>query len=93
MQGKYLTKLLDYSFLTFTLVTFMLFYVNRDAEDAITRDGYEFDGYRLRVEFPRGRERGPGGAFISGSRDGRGDRSRGGPPARRSKYRVIVSGK
>lgn len=30
------------------------------------RDGYDFDGYRLRVEFPRGRERGPGGAFISG---------------------------
>lgn len=63
------------------------------------RDGYDFDGYRLRVEFPRGRERGPGGAFINGPRGlngssgggGGGGRSRG-PPARRSQYRVVVSG-
>lgn len=27
----------------------------RDAEDALRdRDGYDYDGYRLRVEFPRG---------------------------------------
>lgn len=26
-----------------------------DAEDAVhARDGYDYDGYRLRVEFPRG---------------------------------------
>lgn len=29
--------------------------LNRDAEDAVkARDGYDYDGYRLRVEFPRG---------------------------------------
>lgn len=54
----------------------------RDAEDAVhARDGYNCDGYHLRVEFPRGT--GPGG------RRGRG---RGGPPSRRSEYRVLVSG-
>lgn len=73
----------------------------RDAEDAVhSRDGYDMDGYKLRVEFPRGRERGPGGAFVGGrGRDGRGsdrfrDRGRNsdrGPPSRRSNYRVIVS--
>ena len=27
----------------------------RDAEDAVyARDGYDYDGYRLRVEFPKG---------------------------------------
>lgn len=63
----------------------------RDAEDAVhSRDGYDYDGYRLRVEFPRGKERGAGGAFTS--RNG-GSSSRGrGPPARRSQYRVTVSG-
>lgn len=45
------------------------------------RDGYDYDGYRLRVEFPRG------------SAPGRGMGPRGrGPPARRSQYRVLVSG-
>ena len=64
----------------------------RDADDAVhSRDGYDYDGYKLRVEFPRGRERGPGGAFTSGGR-GSGGSSRRGPPARRSQYRVTVSG-
>lgn len=62
----------------------------RDAEDAVqARDGYDYDGYRLRVEFPRGNGpssfRGRNGASSSSSR-GRG------PPARRSQYRVLVSG-
>lgn len=52
------------------------------------RDGYDYDGYRLRVEFPRGggpsfRGRGGGG--------GGGGRNRG-PPARRSQFRVLVTG-
>ena len=35
---------------------------NRDAEDAVhARDGYDYDGYRLRVEFPRGSQSGGGG--------------------------------
>lgn len=72
-----------------------------DAEDAVhARDGYDFEGYRLRVEFPRGRERGPGGAFLGsgGSRDRNGrdrDRDSGRGRAggsRRSQFRVIVSG-
>ncbi|GAB1608129.1 serine/arginine-rich splicing factor 1B-like [Argonauta hians] len=55
----------------------------RDAEDAVReRNGYNYDNYKLRVEFPRGT--GPGGR-------GRG-RGKGGPPSRRSQYRVFVSG-
>ena len=62
----------------------------RDADDAVyARDGYDYDGYKLRVEFPRG-----GGGSFRGGRDRggyRGDR-RPGPPARRSQYRVLVTG-
>jgi len=80
--------------------SFVEFEDPRDADDAVhARDGYDFDGYRLRVEFPRGRERGPGGAFLSehsphsGPRGGTNSSSRSrGPPARRSQYRVIISG-
>lgn len=70
----------------------------RDASDAVhERDGYNYDGYTLRVEFPRGG--GPGGprsgggggyGFRGGSRGLAG--GRGGPPSRRSEYRVLVSG-
>ena len=59
------------------------------------RDGYDYDGYKLRVEFPRG-----GGGSFRGSRDGggggrfnRGGDRRPGPPARRSQYRVLVTGR
>ncbi|KAF7282105.1 splicing factor 2 [Rhynchophorus ferrugineus] len=65
----------------------------RDAEDAVhARDGYDYDGYRLRVEFPRGG--GSGGSRGSGFRGGGGGRGRGarGAPARRSQYRVLVTG-
>lgn len=58
----------------------------RDAKDAVySRDGYDYDGYKLRVEFPRGRERGPGGVFKNSSR-------RTAPPSRRSGNRVKVTG-
>ncbi|CAH1230614.1 SRSF1 [Branchiostoma lanceolatum] len=61
---------------------FVEFDDKRDAEDAVRgRDGYNYDGYRLRVEFPRGTSRG-------GYRGGR----RVGQPSRRSEYRVLVSG-
>lgn len=54
------------------------------------RDGYDYDGYRLRVEFPRsGRGMGRGGF---GGMGGGAPRGRYGPPSRRSEYRVIVSG-
>merc|ERR1739847_71988 len=66
----------------------------RDADDAVyARDGYDYDGYKLRVEFPRG-----GGGSFRGSRSGTSSgagRSGGGgrgPPARRSQYRVTVTG-
>ena len=80
-----------------------VFYLpGRDAEDAVRgRDGYDFDGYRLRVEAPRGR----GGARGGGpGRDSYNDRyndrprfgymGRGGrgPPPRRGDFRVTVSG-
>ena len=49
-------------------------FVFRDAEDAVrSRDGYDYDGYRLRVEFPKG----GGSSFRGGRSAGRG------PPARR----------
>uniref|UniRef100_A0A672T4I5 Splicing factor, arginine/serine-rich 1 n=1 Tax=Sinocyclocheilus grahami TaxID=75366 RepID=A0A672T4I5_SINGR len=65
----------------------------RDAEDAVHgRDGYDYDGYRLRVEFPRsGRGGGRGGGGGGGGGVGA-PRGRYGPPSRRSEYRVIVSG-
>ena len=64
------------------------FIILRDAEDAVyARDGYDYDGYRLRVEFPKG-----GGGSFRGARGvpGRGGR---GPPARRSglsSHRVCI---
>ncbi|XP_010481255.1 PREDICTED: serine/arginine-rich-splicing factor SR34 isoform X2 [Camelina sativa] len=74
----------------------------RDAEDAIHgRDGYDFDGHRLRVELAHGGRRSTDdsrGSFNGGGRgggrgrgDGRGDGgSRG--PSRRSEFRVLVTG-
>jgi len=66
----------------------------RDADDAVyARDGYDYDGYKLRVEFPRG-----GGGSFRGARDGRGSRDGGrgyggrSNPARRSQHRVKVTG-
>ena len=39
----------------------------RDAEDAVRgRDGYPFDGYNIRVEFPRSSSRGRGGGRMGG---------------------------
>ena len=67
----------------------MCFY--RDADDAVhARDGYNYDGYTLRVEFPRGA--GPGGMRGGGGGGGGRGGGRGGPPSRRSEYRVLVSG-
>lgn len=65
----------------------------RDAEDAVhARDGYDYDGYRLRVEFPRGT--GPSN-YRSGGGRGSGSGGRGnnrGPPTRRTNHRVVVTG-
>ncbi|BFI43506.1 serine/arginine-rich splicing factor 1 [Marchantia polymorpha subsp. ruderalis] len=72
----------------------------RDAEDAIRgRDGYNFDGNRLRVELAHG-GRGPPSSVDrynnytgSGGGAGRGaDGGRTGGVSRRSEYRVIVTG-
>jgi len=66
---------------------FVEFEDHRDAEDAVyARDGYDYDGYRLRVEFPKG-----GGGSFRGGRSAPGGGGRG-PPARRSQYRVKVTG-
>ncbi|KAG7280202.1 hypothetical protein CRUP_037563 [Coryphaenoides rupestris] len=74
---------------------FVEFDDSRDAEDAVHgRDGYDYDGYRLRVEFPRssrGGSRGGGGGLGGGGSLGAA-RGRYGPPSRRSEYRVMVSG-
>lgn len=65
-----------------TTFAFIEYDDDRDAEDAVRdRDGYKFDGTRLRVEIARG-----------GRRGGPDDRPRGmghGPPVR-SEYKVIV---
>ncbi|XP_019453087.1 PREDICTED: serine/arginine-rich-splicing factor SR34-like isoform X2 [Lupinus angustifolius] len=66
----------------------------QDAEDAIRgRDGYDFDGHRLRVELAHG------GRGNTSSRDrydsrsnGRGGGGRGGGISKRSDYRVLVTG-
>ncbi|MQM01565.1 hypothetical protein Taro_034322 [Colocasia esculenta] len=62
----------------------------RDAEDAIRgRDGYNFDGHRLRVEFAHG-GRGYSSSIDRRSSHSGGSASRG--VSRRSDYRVLVSG-
>ncbi|XP_053436452.1 serine/arginine-rich splicing factor 1-like [Nycticebus coucang] len=62
----------------------------RDAEDAVYgRDGYDYDGYHLRVEFPR---TGRGTGRCCGTGCGRPSRGHYGPPSRRSEHRVIVTG-
>ncbi|XP_067614135.1 serine/arginine-rich splicing factor 1-like [Eurosta solidaginis] len=88
---------------------FVEFDDGRDAEDAVkARDGYDYDGYRLRVEFPRGggpgsfrgggggRGNDRGGRYGGGGRDGGGsggDRGGGrGAPTKRSQYRVLITG-
>ncbi|XP_005093924.1 serine/arginine-rich splicing factor 1A isoform X2 [Aplysia californica] len=64
----------------------------RDAEDSVRqRDGYNYDGYTLRVEFPRGSGAMGGGRGGFRGRGGFGG-GRGGPPSRRTQYRVLVSG-
>ncbi|KAK3752737.1 hypothetical protein QZH41_018711, partial [Actinostola sp. cb2023] len=52
----------------------------RDADDAVrAKDGYEFEGFRIRVEFPRGRSGGgSGGGGGGGGGGGRGDGGGGG---------------
>ena len=73
-----------------------------DADDAIrSRNGYDFEGYRLRVERCRGgrdRDRSPprygGSSYYRGRGRGGGDRGGGRHPniPRRSDYRVKVGG-
>ncbi|XP_057497034.1 serine/arginine-rich splicing factor SR30-like isoform X1 [Actinidia eriantha] len=61
----------------------------RDAEDAIRgRDGYDFDGHRLRVELAHG---GRGSSSVDRYSSYSGGSSRGGI-SRRSDYRVLVTG-
>ncbi|XP_071699807.1 serine/arginine-rich-splicing factor SR34-like [Rutidosis leptorrhynchoides] len=71
---------------------FVEFEEARDADDAIRgRDGYDFDGHRLRVELAHG---GRGNSSFtdrySSHNSGRG--GRGGGVSRRSDYRVMVTG-
>jgi splicing factor, arginine/serine-rich 1 len=61
-----------------------------DAEDAIDgRDGYNFEGHKLRVELQKGPRQGGG---SSGGIVGSTGRGRAGPPTRRSDYRCIITG-
>uniref|UniRef100_A0A914ZZ54 RRM domain-containing protein n=1 Tax=Parascaris univalens TaxID=6257 RepID=A0A914ZZ54_PARUN len=64
----------------------------RDARDAVRgRDGYSFDGCRLRVELTRGvGPRGPGGRPLYAAEQM--SPRRRAPPPRRSGYRVVISG-
>ncbi|WOL11817.1 serine/arginine-rich splicing factor SR30-like [Canna indica] len=69
---------------------FVEFEDTRDAEDAVRgRDGYNYDGHRLRVEFAHG-GRGQSSSFDRHSSYSSGGR-RGGV-SRRSEYRVLVTG-
>ncbi|CAK7348304.1 unnamed protein product [Dovyalis caffra] len=68
---------------------FVEFEESRDAEDAIRgRDGYDFDGHRLRVELAHG---GRGHSSSDRHSSHGGGRGRGGV-SRRSEYRVVVTG-
>ncbi|XP_052183144.1 serine/arginine-rich-splicing factor SR34-like isoform X2 [Diospyros lotus] len=70
---------------------FVEFEEARDAEDAIRgRDGYDFDGHRLRVELAHG-GRGHSSSIDRYSSHSGGRGSRGGV-SRRSEYRVLVTG-
>jgi len=70
---------------------FVEFYDPRDADDAIRgRDGYSFDGARLRCEIAQDPRYGGLGEGRRGSRSRREDGGRGGGPSRRTGYRVIV---
>ncbi|XP_073011874.1 serine/arginine-rich splicing factor SR34A-like isoform X1 [Typha latifolia] len=70
---------------------FVEFESSRDAEDAIRgRDGYNFDGHRLRVELAHG-GRGQSSSFGRSSSHGSGGGSKFGA-SRRSEYRVVVRG-
>eukprot|EP01036_Dinobryon_divergens_P029450 gene29450-38546_t len=65
---------------------FITFEDYRDAEDAIrARDGYNYDGYRLRVEFAKGERRGGFDDRREPPRKG------GGGGGRRTDYGVIVT--
>lgn len=72
---------------------FISFEDSRDAEDAVRgRDGYNFDGYRLRVEFAKGERRGGGYDDRDRDRDRRDrDPPRKGGGGRRTDYGVIVT--
>ncbi|KAK3020844.1 hypothetical protein RJ639_045526, partial [Escallonia herrerae] len=70
---------------------FVEFEEARDAEDAIRgRDGYDFDGHRLRVELAHG-GRGHSSSTDRYSNHSNGRGSRGGV-SRRSDFRVLVTG-
>ncbi|XP_065861355.1 serine/arginine-rich-splicing factor SR34-like isoform X1 [Euphorbia lathyris] len=67
---------------------FVEFEEARDAEDAIRgRDGYDFDGHRLRVELAHG-----GRGYPSSDRQSSHSSGRGRGVSRRSEYRVLVTG-
>nr|KAJ0191574.1 hypothetical protein LSAT_V11C800411230 [Lactuca sativa] len=77
---------------------FVEFEEARDAEDAIRgRDGYDFDGHRLRVELAHGGRGNSSstdrhGGYGSGRGGGGGGGGRSGGVSRRSDYRVMVTG-
>lgn len=73
---------------------FVEFKDRRDAVDAKEgKDGFDYDGYILRVEYPKssGKGGGRGGFSDRGNRSFGGSRPKG-PPPRRSNYRCFVSG-
>ena len=69
---------------------FVEFEDSLDAKDAVeSRDGYNFDGHKLRVEFQKGARGGGGGGAGRGMSE---RSSRSGPPTRRSENRCIITG-
>ena len=73
----------------------LYFFLYRDAEDAVRdRDGYSFDGYRIRVEYPRSNKRRGGGGYGGDRGFGRGfgGGGRGGFTRKPRGYQLLISG-
>ena len=73
---------------SYELHLIILHTLHRDADDAVHgRNNYSYDGYRLRVEIPRGSSR-----YDDRPRTSNYVRGKPGPPSKRTDFRVLIEG-